>query len=64
MNYKLFLTGALLVFSMSNFAQSIEKKLAVGPYAGVSDYHGDLNQEWLNSSTLRLQLGATIMMYV
>ncbi len=64
MNNKLVIIYALLIIPFTNWSQSVDKKVAVGPYAGISDYHGDLNQEWFNKSTFRLQLGATIMMYV
>ncbi len=50
--------------SMTSLSQTAEKKLAVGLYTGVSDYRGDLNQEWFNQAAYRTQIGATIMYYV
>lgn len=66
MKLKLLILAAFVGFSLSSQAQSEEKKLAVGIYAGISDYRGDLNHEWFNTRNgpWRTQLGATIMLYV
>lgn len=65
MKLRLLILGAIVGFSFSSQAQSADKKLAVGLYTGVSDYRGELNQEWFNiNKAWRTQLGATIMMYV
>ena len=60
----IFLFFAILGASFASYSQSAEKKLAVGIYTGISDYRGDLNQEWFNSAAYRAQIGATIMYYV
>jgi OOP family OmpA-OmpF porin len=66
MKLKLLILGAIIGFSFSGQTQSADKKLAAGIYTGISDYRGDLNQVWFNTDkdAWRIQLGATIMMYV
>jgi OmpA-OmpF porin, OOP family len=66
MNLRLLALGAIVGISLTANAQSSEKKLAVGLYTGISDYHGDLNHQWfnINKDAWRTQLGATIMYYV
>jgi len=63
MKITLLILGTLLGFSFSSHAQSSDKKLAVGLYTGISDYRGDLNQQWFNRAAWRTQIGATIMLY-
>jgi len=63
MKITLLILGTLLGFYFSSQAQSSDKKLAVGLYLGISDYRGDLNQQWFNRGAWRTQRGATIMMY-
>jgi outer membrane protein OmpA-like peptidoglycan-associated protein len=65
MNLKLLIIGTILGLSLNANAQSAEKKLAVGICAGVSDYRGELNQEWFNmNKAFRTQVGVTIIYYV
>ena len=67
MNLRLLALGLILGMSLAANAQSSERKLAVGIYTGISDYHGDLNQQWFNigdNAAYRTQVGATIMYYV
>jgi OOP family OmpA-OmpF porin len=63
MKLKLLILGAIVGFSLTSLAQSTENKLAVGIYTGISDYRGELNQEWFNTKAYRTQFGATIMLY-
>lgn len=58
----LVLTLIVVIPNLLN-AQSADKKLAVGVYNGISDYRGDLNQEWFNKGAWRTQVGATLMYY-
>lgn len=65
MNLKLLIIGTILGLSLNANAQSAEKKLAVGICAGISDYRGELNQEWFNmNKAFRTQVGVTIIYYV
>ncbi|MFA7273614.1 MAG: thrombospondin type 3 repeat-containing protein [Crocinitomicaceae bacterium] len=66
MKLKLFLLAAVFGFSIFSQAQTEDKKLAIGIYTGISDYRGELNQQWFNINTkaYRAQVGATIMAYV
>ena len=55
--------GLALTCSVS-FAQSSDRKFAVGVNGGLTDYHGEANQQWFNISDFRGQVGLTGMYYI
>lgn len=66
MKLRLLVFAVVFGFTLSANAQSADRKLAVGIYTGISDYHGELNREWfnINKEAWRTQVGASIMYYV
>lgn len=57
--------AALLMLSSSLYGQNESQKFAISLNTGLSDYHGDLNQEWFNiNKAYRGQLGLGIHYYV
>jgi OmpA-OmpF porin, OOP family len=41
--------SAFVLATISITAQSADRKLGVSLYAGLNDYHGELNQQWFNT---------------
>lgn len=45
----LYTVGLLFTMVGFTFAQTTDRKVAIGLNAGLSDYHGELNQKWFNT---------------
>lgn len=61
----LLLAGLCLVYATKVNAQTSERKVSIGVNAGLSDYHGELNQKWFNfDGAYRGQIGLNINGYL
>jgi outer membrane protein OmpA-like peptidoglycan-associated protein len=63
---KQILTFSLLILSVTtSLGQTKERKLAIHLGTGLSDYHGDLNQQWFNlNSAYRGHVGGAFSYYL